>query len=242
MTDWRPPAVEALIAEVARETGTEPTVQRVTRALWRVTIENDRVKNVLDFKQTPGGRFVTGKSTLWVDGQERPLCKTHAEFYDLFLNTADVLARENAKDSDPVDLPAMPPIVEDYSAAPHDIRGLIGIMARTARQQDLELTVGAAELVWVVQVEGDSNDRHLLIRFTNEYVNGAWYTSAPVIVVDGRQAALGDLDDALRQVLAQILSGRGIDRPSGSGPVAGVSAPKTTQNSVAVRNSTVFRI
>ncbi|GAA3196050.1 hypothetical protein [Actinocorallia longicatena] len=95
---WMPPAVAELSAEVHENTGITPGVERVGSELWRMTIENERVKNVIDFKRTSGARWVWKKSILTVDGEPFPPRDTHAEFYDLFLNTDAVLERLGAEE------------------------------------------------------------------------------------------------------------------------------------------------
>jgi len=91
---WIPPVVADLSAEVHENTGITPVTERITPTLWRVTIENARVKNVIEFKQTSGGRWTWKKSILLVDGEPHPTVDTHEKYYDLLLNTDAVLARE----------------------------------------------------------------------------------------------------------------------------------------------------
>ncbi|GAB3657814.1 hypothetical protein GCM10027589_18040 [Actinocorallia lasiicapitis] len=100
---WMPPAVADLSAEVHENIGITPEVERVGAELWRMTIANDRVKNVIDFKRTSGSRWIWKKSVLLVDGEPFPPRDTHAEFYDLFLNTDAVLTRLDSEDPSEAD-------------------------------------------------------------------------------------------------------------------------------------------
>ncbi|MDX6740693.1 hypothetical protein [Actinocorallia sp. A-T 12471] len=95
---WMPPAVADLSAEVEENLRIAPVIERVGSDVWRMTIENERVKNVIDFKRTSGSRWIWKKSILLVDGEPYPPRDTHEEFYDLFLNTDEALERAAAEE------------------------------------------------------------------------------------------------------------------------------------------------
>jgi hypothetical protein len=210
----------------------KPVVTEVQPGLWRLVLENERVRLTIDYRRPrPQDRARWQSSTLTVDGRARPI----AEGFSDFVRIWRAHPVRSAGPAEPVKLLDIPEMGED-EPLPEFVRTILDTFRRAGAGD--QVAAGRTGGRWIIGMgDGGSGIRLVIARAGRAKIwSISWGRSQ--VVVDGQDVtaqAGGDIAKALA-----LLDGKPKPGQPGDGPVAG-TAPAATSNAVRERRHSVIR-
>lgn len=251
-TPTLPRVVREVYEELHHECRQEPTVEFAGPGRIRLGVANERVRMTVDYTvRGIHGRWRWDSSRLWIDGQERPIAKSPAEFYAIFhdpstvtvvdgrlvVDSGEAETAEVRTEPDP-----MPPAA-DPDRAPKEVRTVYRMFTDRLGDKLTEkggvIELGNAGKLWVV---GFSTPDGVVLRMNFRKRKGGVCSldrRRPIEVWIEGQDFTAEVGGDLEKAMGLIAGPR---TAPGTGPKIGHPAPAAVNTGVRVRKQTVMRI